>query len=115
MAKAISNYRRTRAVELALSGHSYDDIAREVGYSNRGTAWRAVQNALNRREVAAVDEYRRVELARLDALQRALWDRALEGDRSAVDGVLGVIERRIRLLGLDRRALRGDRHYLVGQ
>ena len=41
--KALAKWRRTRCVELALAGHSYDEIALEVGYQNRGTAWRAVR------------------------------------------------------------------------
>ncbi len=36
--RALATWRRTKAIELALAGHSYDDIAKQVGYSNRGTA-----------------------------------------------------------------------------
>jgi hypothetical protein len=72
-------------VELALTGHSYDDIAHQVGYSNRGTAWRAVQKALRDREVEAVDTYREMELARLDALQAACWESAVAGERISGD------------------------------
>lgn len=101
MPKVMSNLRRARAVELAMQGHSYDDIARAVGYANRGTAWRTVQRALHDREVEAVDEYRVTELARLDALQSACWERASGGDLHAVEAVLRIIEKRIRLLCLD--------------
>ena len=60
-------------MELALAGHSYDEIALEVGYQSRGTACRAVQDSLNSRITEAVMEYRELELARLDALQAAHW------------------------------------------
>lgn len=100
MSKARANYRKARAVELVLDGHNYDQIAAELGYANRGTAWRTVQRALHDREVEAVDEYREMELARLDALQAGCWDAAMSGDRIAVETVLKVIEQRCRLLGL---------------
>jgi hypothetical protein len=35
---ALAAYRTARAVELALAGHSYDEIAHELGLANRGTA-----------------------------------------------------------------------------
>lgn len=100
MSKARANYRKARAVELVLDGHNYDQIAAELGYANRGTAWRTVQRALHDREVEAVDTYRQIELARLDALQAGCWEAALSGDRIAVETVLKVIEQRCRLLGL---------------
>jgi transposase len=105
MSRVVSNFRRARAVELALAGHSYDQIAEQIGYSNRGTAWRVVQRALRDREAEAVDVYREVELARLDALQSACWESACAGDRQAVDTVLRIIEKRARLMGIwDNRA-----------
>jgi transposase-like protein len=49
---ALANYRKARAVELALAGASYDDIAREIGLANQGTAWRYVDRALRERRFA---------------------------------------------------------------
>ncbi len=101
--RALASFRKARAVELAVSGMSYDEIASAVGYANRGTAWRTVQRALQDRTFHAVDEYREVELARLDALQSACWDAALAGDLRAVEAVLRVMQQRARLLGLDEQ------------
>lgn len=107
MDRAIATQRRTRAVELVLAGYSYDDIAHQVGYANRGTAWRAVQKALGDREVEAVDLYREMELARLDALQSACWESACAGEIRAIEAVLRIIEKRARLLGFwDRQTCR---------
>ena len=96
----LARWRQAKAVELAQAGHDYDSIAREVGYSNRGTAWRVVQKALQDRVTEGVDEYRRLELDRLDRLMRAHWDEALAGDLAAAHVVLRIIDQRIRLLGL---------------
>lgn len=65
--------RIARAVELALAGCSYDDIASELGYANRCTAWRTVPRAPKAREVSAVDVFRAEELLRLERLQAASW------------------------------------------
>jgi hypothetical protein len=89
-------------MELALAGLSYDDIAEQVGYTNRGTAWRAVQHALRERTLQAVDEHREMELARLDALQAAHWEAAVSGsDLKAAELCLKVSAQRIKLLGLE--------------
>ena len=91
------------AVELAIDGVSYGAIAAEVGYSHRGTAYKAVHKALAERVVEGVDTLRRLEVDRLDALQAALWPTALAGDTAAATIVLRIIEQRARLLGLGRK------------
>lgn len=101
--RALATWRRTRSVKLALAGCSYDDIAEEVGYANRGTAWRVVNEALKGELVDGVHEYRRLESARLDALQGAHWAAAVSGvDIKAAELVLKISTQRSRLLGLDR-------------
>lgn len=107
--KALAKWRRARCVELALAGHSYDEIAMEVGYQNRGTAWRAVQDSLNSRISEAVTDYRELELARLDALQAAHWPQAVAGSVRSADLVLRVMDRRMKLLGLDQPRRPDDR------
>ena len=100
--KVATHSKRVRCVELATQGLSYSEIARTVGYSGRGAAYKAVSAALRAQQAAAVDELRQLELERLDALQRSCWDAALEGDIASVDRVLKVIAARVRLLGLDQ-------------
>jgi hypothetical protein len=92
--------RRTRAVELARAGTSYDEIALKLGYANRSGAWKAVQAALSTHEAHEVTALRELELQRLDALQEALWGKAIAGDTKAVAAVLRIVDQRIRLLGL---------------
>ena len=98
--KALAHWRKARAVELAIDGTSYGAIAAEVGYTHRGTAYKAIHKALAERVTAGVDELRRLELARLDSLQAALWDKALAGNTAAGNTVLRIIDQRTRLLGL---------------
>ena len=42
------SWRRTRAIELRAAGLSYDQIALEVGYANRGTAHNVVATGTGR-------------------------------------------------------------------
>jgi transposase-like protein len=98
--RALAQWRKARAVELAIDGASYAAIAAEVGYSHRGTAYKAVHKTLAERITEGVDTLRRLEVARLDTLQAALWPKALAGDTAAVNTVLRIIEQRTRMLSL---------------
>ena len=97
---ARATWRQARAVELALEGRSYDDIAHAVGLANRGSAWRTVQKALHNRVVAGVDELREMEVDRLDKLQATVWPQVEAGNVKAIDAVMKIIDRRCRILGL---------------
>lgn len=89
------------AVKMVGSGSSFDQVAEKLGYTNRGAAWRLVQKALRAVVVQGVEEYRELELSRLDALQACYWASASQGDLNAARVVLRVIEQRSRLLGLN--------------
>jgi hypothetical protein len=72
--------RRARAVELRTAGLTYDQIAIELGYANRGTVYRVVSEALRAQTLEAVAELRSIEVQRLDSLQVAMWQKAMDGD-----------------------------------
>ncbi len=96
----LAEWRKARAVELATQGHTYQQIADELGYANRGTVHRVVQQTLQAVQTENVAALRAVEVDRLDALQQALWDRAMGGHVPAAQAVLRIIEARARVLGL---------------
>ncbi len=77
---ALAAYRRARAIEMRISGMTYERIAAELGYSNRGTVSRIVSTALQAREADDVDLLRATELARLDDLLASVWEGAMAGD-----------------------------------
>ncbi len=100
--------RATRALELRIAGANYDQIAKALGYRSRSGAYMAVKRAireLNQKFTEAAEEVLRLELARLDELMMSLWPRARQGDVQAVDRVLKIIEKRARLLGLEKMAV----------
>ncbi|WP_156415570.1 hypothetical protein [Terrabacter sp. Soil811] len=102
--RALASARHARAVELATEGLTYQAIADELGYANRGTVHHIVHDALVRDRKGAAESHQQLELTRLDALQAALWDKAMAGDLEAVREVRAIIEARCRLLGLKEQA-----------
>jgi hypothetical protein len=93
--------RRTQVVELASAGLGYDQIAGQLGYANRSGAWKAHQRALAAHQAETVEEHLALEVARLDAPQDRLWDKAMTGDVRSVSEIRHIIKQRSRLLGLN--------------
>ena len=93
--------KRRRALDLRKAGASFDSIAQELGYKNRGAAHKAVMAALaaTLREPAA--EVRKLELERLDRLLLVVWPLALNGDTKALDRCLHISKQRAFVEGLN--------------
>jgi hypothetical protein len=101
-ARALVIEKQVRALSLVRSGSSYDEIASELGYANRGSAWRLVNNALKSAVDDVAQDYVRLELDRLEAVLFAYWKAAMSGDYAAANIVLKVLIHIDRLLGLDK-------------
>ena len=99
--RALAAARRAKAVELRTAGLTYDRIAVELGYTNRGTVYRVVAEALRVQTLEAVGELRSLEVERLNSLQVAMWQKAMDGDVPSAMAVVRCIMSRCRLLGLD--------------
>ena len=97
-----SKKREARVFELRIQGSTFDQIANEVGYSGPSGAWQAYQRVKSEFIYESVDESRQLELMRLDELQVAVWDRAINGELPAAHCVLKIMDRRAKLLGLDK-------------
>ncbi len=115
----------TRAWQLRLSGHSYDEIAKQLGLlaPDGSLDWRAATKLCMHaaaRNPVLLEHARHEELARLDAQIRRLWPQAMDDKLELlIDGerrvwrldvedqhrahalLLQIQDRRIRLLGLD--------------
>ena len=99
--RALAAARRAKAVKLRTAGLTYDQIAKELGYANRGTVYRVVSQALRSQTLEAVGELRTLEVERLNSLQVAMWQKAMDGDVPSAMAVVRCIMSRCRLLGLD--------------
>lgn len=89
------------ALTLRMAGLGYDEIAKRVGYANRGTAWKVVEKALAEARQEKADQVLELELARLDRMQQRHFLQAASGDRAATHTVLKIMDRRARYLSLD--------------
>jgi orotate phosphoribosyltransferase-like protein len=88
--RALAAARRARAVELRTSGLTYGQIATELGYANRGTVYHVVSEALKAQTAEAVGELRSLEVERLDNVQLAVWQKAMDGDVPSAIAVVRV-------------------------
>lgn len=82
------------------AGMSYRQIG-EALHCDHTWARTLVLRALDSIEAEQADQLRSIEGARLDALTRAMWPKALGGDDKAATVVLRIMDRRARLFGLD--------------
>jgi hypothetical protein len=94
--------RDSRVYELRIQGLTFDAIANEVGFSGPSGAWQAYQRIRHEVIFESIDDARQLELMRLDELQVAVWDRAINGELPAAHCVLKIMDRRAKLLGLDK-------------
>jgi DNA-binding CsgD family transcriptional regulator len=105
--------RAVKALDLRIKGYTYRQIAKALGCGEK-TAYYDVQNALGtldgvKKEVA--EQLREIEVARLDALLKALDKKIRTGSVPAIFAAVKVADRRSKLLGLDSPT----RHELTGK
>lgn len=91
-----------KALEYRKLGYDYTQIAQFLGYANRQGAHYAVQQALKARTAELADEVLSLDLARLDALYLGVSAPAVQGDLMAVSTALTIIDRRQKMLGLEK-------------
>jgi hypothetical protein len=94
------NLREQQVYELRLSGKTYREIAVITGYADSSGAYQAYQRARDSITIDSIEEWIQLELERFNALQSALWPKALEGSIPAVNAILKISDQRAKLLGL---------------
>ncbi len=102
--------RREKALELRAKGMSIRAIAGKLGVSKS-----QVQRDIEKELQAAAADRKKIaghiidlELVKLDALEESAWEHIAAGELSAIDRVLRSMERRAKLLGLDKTGEVGD-------
>ena len=110
----------SKAVKLFAEGKNFDDIARHVGYANRGTAHRVVTKALEARVADDIDQLRMMEQDRLNDILSGLWGIIDDPATSPSDKIaslsaaLKISERRCKLLGLYATPMTSTRMLVQG-
>ncbi len=117
--KATMEQRKASALDLLAHGHTYDQIAKTLGYKSKASAYNLVQQALEehvKQNVEAIQEIRARELLQLQALEHKLLPTVLDADFTllhgrdlfpvleTVDRIVKIKERRAKMLGLDEQA-----------
>lgn len=93
-----------QAIMLRVAGANLDQIAGQLGYANRGGAYKAIMRELGetaRMMSESTEGVRQLELKRLDAMQFNIWPSVMAGDQASINTALRIQERRASLLGLD--------------
>lgn len=92
--------RANKAMKLRAMRVSWDQIAKQCGYSSRGAASTAVKRELARIPREAAKELRISELEALDLAQRAISTQIAAGNFGAIDRMLRIMDARAKLTGL---------------
>jgi hypothetical protein len=93
--------KEAKIIELRRVGFTWEIIAKELGYANASGAYKAYQRLSDRFIRPNLEEYRDMELDRLDRLHATYWAKATKGETKAAEMVLKIIDKRAKLLGLD--------------
>lgn len=93
--------KRERAIRLRTMGATYEQIAKELGYANKGGAYKAVKAGLHEAIVESAMEMRVVQNDKLDLLLSRCLTAFMGGDLDQVKNILAIEKRRADLWGLD--------------
>lgn len=95
--------RRRQVIALLLAGVSQKDAARTLNLSSDIISGdvKAIRQQWRAERSEDLNALIQLELSRLDRLQMGHWENAIRGGVQATDACLKIIDRRIRLLGLD--------------
>lgn len=93
--------RSKQALELRMAGVNFDQIANKLGYSNRSGAYQAVMAALRRLPAPEVEEYRKLNIERLNKARMANWPNVTGGEHKAIEIEIKIQQREAAYLGLD--------------
>ena len=95
--------RDAEALRLRLAGHTYAALAEMLDYANAGHCQKQIAKCLLEITREPAKELMELELKRLDEMFIPAYTRAIAGGGpKAIQSCLHIMERRARLLGLDR-------------
>lgn len=104
--KVATKQKQAQALSLRQEGHTYDEIARRVGFANAGGAYKAIRRALASIDYEEAQDLRNLQLERLEEFLRQLWPTAMDRRNprqlQAMNMAITVMEKMNRLAGLCR-------------
>ena len=96
--------RRNAMLSLRRNGYGFSQIGKQFNVTSRVAAATVAKALAEMREEGrqTVEDIREMELQRLDLVLLSLSDRVKKGDTAAIDRWIRTVERRCKILGLDR-------------
>jgi hypothetical protein len=82
-------------------GKTFEAIARELGYANKGSAQKAYTRAMKRIEKPDPEIYLMEQLERLDQMVETYLEPAIAGNMRVAEFMLKLMDKQASLLGLD--------------
>jgi hypothetical protein len=92
--------RRALVLGLRRQGYTFHAIARHIGGVSVATCYRDIVESIAAITREPARELMRLELLRLDEMQRAIYGDAIAGKPAAINACLAITDRRAKLLGL---------------
>lgn len=89
--------RQRAALELRITGATFDQIADQLGMANRSVAWKAVTRGLTETQRPAAEELRTLLTLRYEALLLAAWPLASAGDVPAINAARRIVDSLVKL------------------
>lgn len=89
---------------LMVQGYSAKEISEEIGLPHR-YVWGLARRAIDQHQRKMNDHVAKhtiVDLARLEGMIKALYPKCQSGDKYAIETCLKLLDRKAKLLGLDR-------------
>lgn len=97
--------RNEQALEMYYAGATLQAISDQLGWKTRSAAQKAIARALAEAQPltpAETEDAKRKMLGVLDKLHGAQYLNALRGDTRSTQLVLAILDRRVKLLGIDQ-------------
>lgn len=103
--KILTRERQLQALALKRSGLTYSEIAERLGYSSAKSAGRAVRRLLDKFEIDESEEYRKVQVLRLEGMLATLAPKIEQGNTSAIAQALQIMDRLDNKVGVQNRVV----------
>ena len=95
------DHRIQQGIKLRDHGYTWQQIADELGYATRASAFTAIVGHLRVRLDKNVTEFRAHQRLEIQAAKEAIWDKVMAGDPQAILSAVRLWQREANLLGLD--------------
>ena len=92
--------REYEVIKLRTEGKTYQQIADQLGYADDTGARAAWLRAMERIPAESVNEYRQIQMNRLEATIAILWPKIEAGDLQAFPAFMAALKEQSALLGL---------------